>query len=374
MTVAMSAAGPDAELIAARLDRARRLMAERGVEALLVSVGRDLPYLAGYEAMPLERVTMLVVLPDGEATLVVPALEAARVTPMPGAFTIVPWGETDDPIAVIAGLLGDRRAVAVGDQMWARFLVEMLARVPDLRPVRAVDVVGELRILKDDAEVGALAAAASAVDGIATDLQAGRIPLLGRTEAEVSADLSRRILEAGHERVNFAIVASGENAASPHHHPGPRVIERGDLVLCDFGGTMNGYCSDITRCVSIGTPDPEVAEAWEVLRAAQQASVESATVGTACQEVDRAARRVITEAGYGEFFIHRTGHGIGMEEHEDPYMVEGNDLPLSAGHAFSVEPGIYVPGRWGMRLEDIVVATDSGPRRLNTADHGLAVI
>ena len=251
---------------------------------------------------------------------------------------------------------------------------DLLARVPDLRPVRAVDVVGELRILKDDAEVGALAAAASAVDGIATDLQAGRIPLLGRTEAEVSADLSRRILEAGHERVNFAIVASGENAASPHHHPGPRVIERGDLVLCDFGGTMNGYCSDITRCVSIGTPDPEVAEAWEVLRAAQQASVESATVGTACQEVDRAARRVITEAGYGEFFIHRTGHGIGMEEHEDPYMVEGNDLPLSAGHAFSVEPGIYVPGRWGMRLEDIVVATDSGPRRLNTADHGLAVI
>ncbi len=370
----MSAAGPDVELIAARLDRARRLMAERGVEALLVSVGRDLPYLAGYEAMPLERVTMLVVLPDGEATLVVPALEAARVTPMPGAFTIVPWGETDDPIAVIAGLLGDRRAVAVGDQMWARFLVEMLARVPDLRPVRAVDVVGELRILKDDAEVGALAAAASAVDGIATDLQAGRIPLLGRTEAEVSADLSRRILEAGHERVNFAIVASGENAASPHHHPGPRVIERGDLVLCDFGGTMNGYCSDITRCVSIGSPDPEVAEAWEVLRAAQQASVESATVGTACQEVDRAARRVITEAGYGEFFIHRTGHGIGMEEHEDPYVVEGNDLPLSAGHAFSVEPGIYVPGRWGMRLEDIVVATDSGPRRLNTADHGLAVI
>jgi len=370
----MSSAGPNPDLIAARLERARGLMGERGIEALLVSVGRDLPYLAGYEAMPLERVTMLVVLPDGEATLVVPGLEAARVTPMPGAFSVLPWGETDDPIAMIADLLGPRRSVAVGDQMWARFLVELLARVPDLRMVRAVDVVGELRILKDEAEIDALAAAASAVDGIATDLQAGRIPLIGRSEAEVSADLSRRILEAGHDRVNFAIVAAGENAASPHHHPGPRVIERGDIVLCDFGGTMNGYCSDITRCVSIGTPDPEVAEAWEVLRAAQQASVESATVGTACQEVDRAARRVITEAGFGEFFIHRTGHGIGMEEHEDPYMVEGNTSALSAGHAFSVEPGIYVPGRWGMRLEDIVVATDAGPRRLNTADHGLAVI
>ena len=370
----MASAHLDPALIAARLDRARAAMRSHGVEALLVSVGRDLPYLAGYEAMPLERVTMLVVLPDGEASLVVPALEAARVTEMPGAFSIVPWHETDDAIGVIAGLLGTRRRVAIGDQMWARFLVELLERMPDLSVLRAVDVVGDLRIVKDDAEIDALAAAGSAVDGIAGELQAGRIPLLGRTEAEVSADLSRRILDAGHERVNFAIVATGPNAASPHHHPGPRVIEEGDLVLCDFGGTMAGYCSDITRCVVVGDPDPEVVEAWAVLRAAQQAAVEAAVIGTPCEEVDRAARRVITEAGYGEYFIHRTGHGIGMEEHEDPYMVEGNSRPLIAGHAFSVEPGIYVPGRWGMRLEDIVVATEQGPRRLNRADHALAFV
>ena len=370
----MAFAHPDPALIAARLDRAREAMRAHGVEALLVSVGRDLPYLAGYEAMPLERVTMLVVLPDGETSLVVPALEAARVTGMPGAFSIVPWNETDDAIGVIASLLGTRRRVAIGDQMWARFLVELLERMPDLSVVRAVDVVGDLRIVKDEAEIDALAAAGAAVDGIATELQAGRIPLLGRTEAEVSADLSRRILEAGHERVNFAIVASGPNAASPHHHPGARVIAEGDLVLCDFGGTMAGYCSDITRCVVVGEPDPEVVEAWSVLRAAQQAAVEAAVVGTPCEEVDRAARQVIADAGYGEYFIHRTGHGIGMEEHEDPYMVEGNSRPLVAGHAFSVEPGIYVPGRWGMRLEDIVVATDQGPRRLNRADHALAFV
>src|SRR5690606_22924795 len=175
-------------------------------------------------------------------------------------------------------------------------------------------------------------------------------------------------------KVNFAIVAAGENAASPHHHAGPRVIREGEIVLCDFGGTMDGYCSDITRCVFTGDVDPEVAEAYDVLLAAQQAAVAAATVGTPCEDVDRTARRIIADAGYGDYFVHRTGHGIGMEEHEDPYIVEGNALPLEAGHAFSVEPGIYVPGKWGMRLEDIAVATTTGPRPLNTANHHLASV
>ncbi len=169
-------------------------------------------------------------------------------------------------------------------------------------------------------------------------------------------------------------MAAGENAASPHHHAGPRVIEQGEIVLCDFGGTMDGYCSDITRCVHLGEPPAEVRDAYAVLHEAQQAGVEAGTVGVACQDVDRAARAVIAEAGLGEYFVHRTGHGIGMEEHEDPYMVEGNGASLEAGHAYSVEPGIYVPGRWGMRLEDIVVATDGGPMALNRADHALVVV
>jgi Xaa-Pro dipeptidase len=227
---------------------------------------------------------------------------------------------------------------------------------------------------KDQPEIDALAAAGAAVDRIAAELQAGRIPLVGRTEAAVSADLSARIVAEGHQKVNFAIVAAGANAASPHHHAGNRVIDEDEIVLCDFGGTMNGYCSDITRCVFTGEVAPDVAEAYAVLHDAQQAAVAAATVGTPCEEVDRTARRIITDGGYGEYFVHRTGHGIGLEEHEDPYIVEGNGLPLAAGHAFSVEPGIYVPGRWGMRLEDIVVATDDGPRPMNSADHRLAAL
>ena len=249
-------------------------MAELGVDAVLLSVGPDLPYLTGYEAMPLERLTMLVLPVDGDATLVVPRLEAPRVVERPEVFEVRAWDETDDPVA---------------------------------------------------------------------------------------------------------IVAAGANAASPHHEPGERVIAEGEVVLCDFGGTMIdddgiGYCSDITRCVHLGEPSPEMAEAYAVLLEAQQAAVAAAVVGTACEEVDATARRIITEAGWGEQFIHRTGHGIGIEEHEDPYIVSGNDTPLEPGHAFSIEPGIYVPGRFGFRLEDIVVAADAGPDPLNHADHDLALL
>ena len=198
---------------------------------------------------------------------------------------------------------------------------------------------------------------------------------MGRTEADVSAELGRRLVEEGHARVNFAIVGSGPNAASPHHEPGERVIRAGEVVLCDFGGTTpDGYCSDITRCVHVGPPPPEVAELYGVLRQAQAAGVEAAVVGTPCEDVDAAARRLIAEAGFGDRFVHRTGHGIGLEEHEDPYLVAGNGEPLVAGHAFSVEPGIYLPGRTGFRIEDIVVATDAGPEPLNTADHDLVVV
>ncbi len=357
-----------------RMDRVRTAMGEQGVDVLLLSVGHDLPYLTGYLAMPLERLTMLVVPRDADATMVIPRLEAPRVVEQPGVFGLRPWGETEDPTAIVAELAGDAATVAIGDQMWARFLVELLPRLPSATFRRAVDVVGPLRMVKDAAEIDALRAAGAAADRVARQLHAGEIALVGRTEAEVSADLSARLLAEGHDKVNFAIVAAGANAASPHHHAGDRVIAEDEIVLCDFGGTMAGYCSDTTRCVFTGTPPAEVAEAYDVLHAAQQAAVAAATIGTPCEDVDRTARRIIAEAGYGDQFIHRTGHGIGLEEHEDPYVVEGNDRPLQAGHAFSVEPGIYVAGRWGMRLEDIVVATPDGPEPLNTTDHTLVQV
>jgi Xaa-Pro aminopeptidase len=361
-------------VLTARMTKARDAMEEHGVEVLLVSLGADLPYLTGYEAMPLERLTMLVLPRDGDATLVVPRLEAPRVVERPGVFVMRPWDETEDPVAITAELAGRVSEAAIGDRTWATFLVGLQRHLPSTRFATVSSVIGHLRAVKDAAEIAALRRAGAAVDRIAAQLQAGEIVLVGRTEAEISAELSARILAEGHDCVNFAIVAGGANAASPHHEPASKVIAPGDVVLCDFGGTMAGYCSDITRCVSIGEPSDEVAEAYAVLLDAQQQACRAALVGASCEAVDAAARSVITDAGYGTRFFHRTGHGIGMEAHEDPYIVLGNQALLVAGHAFSIEPGIYTAGRWGMRLEDIVVATGQGPEAMNAVDHSLVVV
>lgn len=366
-------------MFAERVERVRTRMQDLAVDVVLLSVGPDLPYLTGYEAMPLERLTMLVLPRAGEATLVVPGLEAPRVVDRPDVFALRPWGETDDPIAIVRDLVGAAKSVAIGDRTWARFVVDLQHAVPSTTWSRAAAVVGPLRARKDAAEVESLRRAGAAADRVATALQSGEIPLVGRTEAEVSAELGQRLLAEGHHRVNFAIVAAGANAASPHHEPGSRVIESGEAVLCDFGGTMTGdggigYCSDITRCVHVGDVPAELAEAYAVLHQAQAAAVAAATVGTSCESVDDAARAIIAAAGWGDHFIHRTGHGIGIEEHEDPYIVSGNTEVLAPGHAFSIEPGIYVSGRFGFRLEDIVVAADGGPDPLNRVDHDLAVL
>jgi len=365
-------------MFADRVRRTRERMSELGVDVLLLSVGADLPWLTGYEAMPLERLTMLVLPREGDATLVVPRLEAPRVTERPDVFAVHPWDETDDPVGTVASMVGrSASTVAVGDRTWARFLVDLHALLPAVTWRKGSDVTAPLRARKDAAEVDALRAASAAADRVARQLQGSAIPLVGRTEREVSQDLARRLVAEGHAHVNFAIVAAGENAASPHHEPGDRVIRADELVLCDFGGTMpDGYCSDITRCVWTGGDGPtsKVRDLYAVLQDAQAQAVRAAVVGTPCEDVDGVARRLIADGGYGDHFIHRTGHGIGLEEHEDPYLVGGNCEALAPGHAFSIEPGIYLAGEVGARIEDIVVATDDGPESLNTVTHDLVVV
>ena len=357
-----------------RLDRVRRRMAELGIDAVLLSLGADLPWLTGYEAVPLERLTMLVLPADDDATLVVPALETPRVEHDPGLFQLRPWAETEDPVAIVVDLVGTRARLAVSDRAWATFVLQLQASLPGASWRAASAVTGALRAVKDQDEVAALNRAASAADRVAAALVAGDIALVGRTEADVAGDLHARLRAEGHARVNFVIVGSGPNSASPHHEPGRRVISEGEAVVCDFGGTVDGYCSDTTRTVFTGQPPAQFRDLYAAVQRAQAAAVEAAVVGTPCEDVDAVARRVIEEAGYGPQFVHRTGHGIGLEEHEDPYLVGGNCEALVAGHAFSVEPGIYVEHRWGARIEDIVVATDAGPERLNKVSRDLAVV
>jgi Xaa-Pro aminopeptidase len=370
-------ASPASAARRARMERTQARMEELGVDVLLLSLGADLPWLTGYEAMPLERLTMLVVPRGAPATLVVPRLEAPRVEEDPEYFSLRPWAEGTDPVALVAELAsagGSPREVAVSDRTWATFVLALQEALGGAYWRASSRVTGPLRAVKDGAEVEALAAASAAADRVAAALLAGEIPLIGRREREVSQEIGRRLLDEGHQKVNFAIVGSGPNSASPHHEPGERQIGPGEAVVCDFGGTRDGYCSDITRTVWTGEPGAEARELYRLLQEAQARAVEAATVGTRCAEVDGAARAVITAGGYGEAFIHRTGHGIGLEEHEDPYIAEGNPSPLVAGHAFSVEPGIYLPGRFGARIEDIVVATEEGPRALNRVSHDLTVV
>lgn len=363
-----------------RLDRVREALTAANIDAALLSIGPDLPWLIGYEAMPLERLTMLVVPADGTPTLVIPGFEVPRVIPRDDLFTIDGWAETDDPVERVADIVGPASRLTIGDHTWSSFLVSLQHRIPTASWVKGSEVIGALRQVKDDAEIAALQRAADGVDVVAAALQSGEIPLIGRTEAAVSADLSARIKAQGHARVNFAIVASGPNAASPHHHAGDRVIQANEVVLCDFGGVtaepegVPGYCSDITRMVYTGEPPAEFSEAFDVLFEAQARGVAAATVGTPAQDVDRTARDHLASADLDQWFLHRLGHGIGVEGHEDPYLVDGNETPLQAGNAFSIEPGFYIEGKWGARIEDIVVATNDGPRALNRADHHLAIV
>jgi Xaa-Pro aminopeptidase len=354
------------------------------VDVMLLSLSADLPWLTGYTAMPLERLTMLVLPRQGDAILVIPRLEAPRVDVSKSSvpFEVIGWSDGKSGAEIVANHVakhcgtGPLRA-GFDDRTWAIFLFEIQAALPNVAFMPSSKVISPLRMRKDPAELDLLRQASKANDRVADAIFAGEIPLIGRTESEVSAAVGARILDEGHQKVNFAIVAAGENAASPHHDAGDRVIEANELVLFDFGGTKNGYCSDMTRMVWTGNGSDipaHIAKAYAALRVSHQAGLDAGQIGTPCVEVDTAARDVLEDAGYGANFIHRTGHGIGLEAHEDPYMAPGWDIPMEPGFAYSVEPGIYVPGEFGMRLEDLVLATADGPEPINFASHEIGCV
>jgi Xaa-Pro aminopeptidase len=360
-----------------RLAAAQAATARAGLDALLLTPSADLRYLTGYAAHPLERLTCLVLPAEGPITLVVPTLErpAAEASPAPGTgVEIVDHQDGSDPYPLVVRALKDVKRVGIGNRMWAEHSLALRAALPGAEQVLAGDVLRELRMRKSAAEIEALAEAGAAIDSV--HAQMADWLRAGRKEAEVAADISDAIRLSGHAHADFAIVASGPNAASPHHGTSDRVIQTGDPVVVDIGGTMpSGYCSDSTRTyVAGGTPPADFAAYYAVLKTAQEAAVDAVKPGVTCEAVDAAARDIIAAAGFGDAFLHRTGHGIGMDGHEDPYVVAGNDRPLEAGMAFSIEPGIYLAGRHGARIEDIVVCTEDGVRRLNTLSTELVVL
>jgi D-alanyl-D-alanine dipeptidase len=356
----------------ARMQRARAEMAARDVDVVLVSLGSDLPYLTGYAAMPLERLTMAVIPRDGEAVLVVPELEAPRVETHPGVFAVHPWSETEDPISVVTGLLRAGSTAMIGDQTWSVFLLALQSAAPGTKFVSARPLSEALRVVKEPLEIDLLRRAGASADVVAGLLAKHRFG--GKTESQVSREVAALLEANGTDVAGFAIVASGPNGASPHHEPSDRVIGDGDAVVVDFGGKVGGYGSDTTRMFHVGEPTVRYREVHDTVVAAQRAGVAAVRPGVTASSVDAAARRVIADAGYGDYFIHRTGHGIGLDGHEDPYIIQGNQQVLAPGMAFSIEPGIYLPGEFGVRIEDIVVCTESGVERMNRSSRQVAIV
>lgn len=362
-------------MYARRLAAAAAGAAAAGLAGLVVTPGYDLRYLIGSRAQTFERLTALVIPAGGRPTVIVPRLELAALRESASAdlgLSVRDWVDGEDPYDQVVLALGGQARVAVTDSMPALHLLPLAERLGAV-PVLGTEVLAGLRMVKDDAEVAALRAAGAAIDRVHA-----RVPLLlrpGRTEAEVAADIAESIVGEGHSGVAFVIVGSGPNGADPHHECSDRVLEAGDIVVVDIGGPVEaGYHSDCTRTYSIGEPPEEIAARYAVLQRAQAAAVAAVRPGITAEEVDAVARGVLAEAGLADFFVHRTGHGIGLSVHEDPYIVTGNELVLRPGMVFSVEPGIYLPGQWGARIEDIVVVTGDGAESVNNQPHELAVV
>jgi Xaa-Pro aminopeptidase len=366
----------DAAVYARRLAAAAAATAAAGLDGLVITPGYDLRYLTGSRAQTFERLTALVVPASGDPTVVVPRLELASLKGSAVAelgLAVRDWVDGDDPYQLVLAALGrSAAATAVTESMPALHLLP-LAGVLGVSPVLATDILRELRMVKEQCEIDALRKAGSAIDRVHARVPDFLIP--GRSEAEVAADIAEAIVAEGHSDVSFIIVGSGPHGADPHHSYSDRELQAGDIVVVDIGGAYEpGYHSDSTRTYSIGEPSPEVAQQYSLLQRAQRAAFDLVRPGVTAEQVDAAARDVLAEAGLAEFFVHRTGHGIGLSVHEEPYIVRGNDLPLIAGMAFSIEPGIYFPGRWGARIEDIVVVTEDGALAVNNRPHELVIV
>jgi len=364
-----------AEDFAGRMARAADQAAAAGLTGVLVAPGPDLEYLTGYMPVAItERLTMLVLQQGREPAMICPILERpdAERAPSAGTIALTDWSDGSDPYAAAAPLLDPTGRYAISDSAWALQLLGLQDAVPGTSYVSMTKALPMLRAVKDADEIERLAAAGAAADQCYLELL--KVQFSGRKETEVAADLAGLLIAHGHSQVDFTVVGSGPNGANPHHEAGDRTIEEGDMVVLDFGGLKDGYGSDTSRTVHVGEPTDEERDVHEIVRAAQQAGFEAVRPGVACQEIDRAARAVIKDAGYGEQFIHRTGHGIGLTTHEPPYMVEGEKQPLEPGMCFSIEPGIYLAGRFGVRIEDIVTVTEEGGRRFNDTPREIQIV
>jgi len=348
-----------------RLERFASVLAGEGVDAFLCSSDVTMGYLHGFHEHGYERLLVLAIHRDGRTRMVCPALSESHAL-RAGISDVRTWHDGEDPMACVQTLAADWNLrtgiIAVDDDMRAATLLELQKALPAALFRPGQSLLGRLMRVKDEGEIELLRKAGAIADKALAAAKKAIAP--GVTELEVEAALNTEMLRLG-GKPTFCIVATGRNSAEPHHATSDTRIKDGDVVLLDYGCSLEGYQSDITRVVNCGTPDPEAERVYGIVLASHHAARRAIREGVTCETIDRAARQVIADSGYGDHFIHRLGHGIGLRGHEEPFMVEGNLHPLEVGNCFSVEPGIYLPGRFGIRIENIVAATRDGHDSMN---------
>jgi len=353
-----------------RFRRCQAALRDAGAAGTVLFPGSNLRYVTGFAGDPGERYLLCLLPAEGDPAFVAPALYGEQLRAETWLSDVRTYADDEDPRGLLRTTATDldlaRGHLLLDPAMHARFVFGLRGALPDATFGLAESLFGRLRARKDETELDALRRAAALTDGVVEEIRA--LDAVGSTERDLADEIEAALTAAGGEELAFeVVVAAGGNGARPHHSPSDRVIEAGDPVVLDFGARVEGYPSDQTRTVVYGDADPSEAfqEAFEAVRDAHRAGVEAVEPGIEAGTVDRAARSVLEDRGYGEAFIHRTGHGVGLDVHEEPYIVAGSDRELKPGTVFSVEPGVYLGGEFGVRIEDLVAVTADGCERLN---------
>jgi Xaa-Pro aminopeptidase len=365
---------PISNLSTERISHLQTQMIQSGVDVIAVAPTANMCYLLGFAPLPDERLCALLITPQA-ARLIVPTVNADQVEAHTG-MPAMRWSDAAGPAAVLAQALVELNLkpggiLAADDTMRADALLAFQKAIAPAKTVVAGVLMNSLRMCKSEIEIETLARAAALTDQAVLAGAAACQP--GVSEREVAAAIANYYQANGAELVDFTIVASGPNSAFPHHETGERRLQPGDTIILDIGATLGGYKSDITRVVHLGEPSAEVKAVYRAVQEANRCGREAAVAGALGRDVDRAARQAIEAAGYGPRFTHRTGHGLGLEIHEPPYITAESETVLAPGMVFSVEPGVYLPGQFGIRIEDIVVVTEGACRCLTGLDHELIV-
>jgi Xaa-Pro aminopeptidase len=352
-------------VFAQRCKQAQGVMQAGGIDWLFIPHSTDLRYLIGYSHRQSERLALFLLPATGPPRFILPSFEEPVLQPYADFFKLIGWEEQENPVERVRVEVGGGagKTIACGDDLHAVMVLDLQAAMPEAKFLPGRQVLSQLRMVKDLQEQSALQTASRITDLALSALLEEQFT--DWSELEIRSFLHRELLRNGCESVGTGIVASGPNSASPHHRTGGRIVQPGDALVIDFGGAFEGYRSDMTRTFFIGEPPEEFINVYEIVREAQTQAVRAVGPGVMAETIDQVARGYITSQGYGPNFLHRTGHGIGLDGHEHPYIVEGNKTVLQSGMTFSVEPGIYLPGKFGVRLEDILQVTDDGAESLN---------